>query len=62
MLETIGKLDLVITDELKKSQSLFLQKYIDIKSYKGLRIVRKLPRRGQRTHTNAKTVKRRSIL
>lgn len=48
---------LKITNELKKSQIFNLKMLIDIKSYSGLRRIRGLPVRGQRTHTNAKTAK-----
>ena len=47
-----------INNELKKSRSLTLKTLVSIKSYKGLRRVRGLPVRGQRTHTNAKSAKK----
>ena len=50
-------MELKITSELKKSQVFALKKLVDIKSYRGLRKIRGLPVRGQRTHTNAKTAK-----
>lgn len=34
---------------------------IDIKCYRGIRHVKKLPVRGQRTHTNARTRKGKAI-
>ena len=34
---------------------------VDIKCYKGLRHIKKLPVRGQRTHTNARTRKGKSV-
>ena len=54
----IEKSDFVLTKDLKRNQALLLQRKINIKLYKGLRLIRGLPVRGQRTHTNAKTVKR----
>lgn len=48
-----------VSNELKKIESFKFQKLISIKSYRGLRRVKGLPVRGQRTHTNAKTAKRR---
>lgn len=54
----IEKSQLVLTNELKKFQSLSLRILIDIKSYKGLRRLKGLPVRGQRTHTNGKTAKK----
>ena len=49
---------LVLNSELKKLKSLSLKKLISIKSYKGLRRVKGLPIRGQRTHTNAKSARK----
>ena len=54
----IEKSNLIITNELKKLQVLFLRNLVNIKSYKGLRRIRGLPVKGQRTHTNGKTAKR----
>lgn len=47
-----------INIDLKKLQISIFKKLIQIKAYRGIRKVRKLPVRGQRTHTNAKTAKR----
>ena len=47
----------LLTNELKKINSINLKKLITIKSYKGLRRLLGLPVRGQRTHTNAKTAR-----
>jgi|SRR5210317_844792 len=55
ILQTVEGLDLTLNNELKKFKSLSLKKLISIKSYRGLRRVRGLPVRGQRTHTNAKS-------
>ena len=55
ILQTVELLDLTLNNELKKFKSLSLKKLISIKSYRGLRRVRGLPVRGQRTHTNAKS-------
>jgi len=57
LVKMIEKSNLIITSELKKLQSLFLKKLVEIKSYKGLRKIQGLPVRGQRTHTNAKTAR-----
>jgi len=54
----ISQSGLIITKDLKKYQSILHQRKINIRCYKGLRRVRGLPVRGQRTHTNAKTCKR----
>ena len=55
MLQLIESLNLTLNNELKKLKSLTLKNLVSIKSYKGLRRVRGLPVRGQRTHTNAKS-------
>jgi len=43
--------------ELRKNVTLNIKRLIDIGSYRGLRHRRNLPSRGQRTRTNARTVK-----
>lgn len=58
MLQLIDSLNLNLNNELKKLRSLTLKNLISIKSYKGLRRVRGLPVRGQRTHTNAKSARK----
>ena len=58
MLQTIDSLDLILNNELKKLKSVSLKNLVDIKSLKGLRRVRGLPVRGQRTHTNANSSKK----
>ena len=45
----------LITNNLKKENLLLFQKLINIKSLRGLRRIKGLPVRGQRTHTNSKT-------
>ena len=47
--------NIVITSDLKKLKSLVIKTLVSIKSYRGLRKIKGLPVRGQRTHTNAKT-------
>ena len=58
MLQLIESLNLSLNNELKKLKSITLKKLVNIKSYRGLRRVRGLPVRGQRTHTNAKSAKK----
>ena len=48
----------IITTDLKKLKILLLKTLIFIKSYRGLRKIKGLPIRGQRTHTNAKTARK----
>jgi small subunit ribosomal protein S13 len=47
--------NILITSDLKKLKSLAIKTLVAIKSYRGLRKIKGLPVRGQRTHTNAKT-------
>ena len=55
LLQLVDSLNLTLNNELKKLRSLTFKTLISIKSYRGLRRVRGLPVRGQRTHTNAKS-------
>ena len=50
--------NIIITADLKKLKNLLLKTLISIKSYRGLRKIKGLPIRGQRTHTNAKTARK----
>jgi small subunit ribosomal protein S13 len=54
----VDLLNLNLNNELKNIKSLTLTNLVSIKSYKGLRRVRGLPVRGQRTHTNAKSARK----
>nr|AEP20738.1 ribosomal protein S13 [Kryptoperidinium foliaceum endosymbiont] len=58
LLQVIDSLNLSLNNELKKLKSITLKRLISIKSYRGLRRVKGLPVRGQRTHTNAKSAKK----
>jgi small subunit ribosomal protein S13 len=58
ILQVVESLNLTLNNELKKFKSLSLKKLVAIKSYRGLRRVRGLPVRGQRTHTNAKSARK----
>jgi small subunit ribosomal protein S13 len=59
LIKIIEHLNLKLSSDLKKSKIISIKKLISIKSYKGLRKIRGLPARGQRTHTNAKTSRKR---
>lgn len=48
----------LVGSDLRKDIRYFLQKLKSLKCYRGIRHTMKLPVRGQRTHTNAKTQKR----
>lgn len=50
--------NIIIGDDLKQKLNKLKTKQISLKTYRGQRTKFKLPRRGQRTRTNAKTVKK----
>lgn len=58
LLKVIESLNILIAGDLLKSRFLLAKKLVFIKSYKGLRRYQGLPVRGQRTHTNAKTARK----
>ena len=58
ILKLVESLNFLLANDLKRVTLLAKQKLISIKSYRGLRIKKGLPVRGQRTHTNAKTARR----
>lgn len=58
MLQLIDSMNLKLNNELKNLRSINLKNLVSIKSYRGLRRVRGLPVRGQRTHTNAKSARK----
>jgi small subunit ribosomal protein S13 len=55
LIKIIENLNVKLTSELKKSELKSFQNLVSIKSYRGLRRIYGLPVRGQRTHTNAQT-------
>lgn len=58
LLDVIDSLNLSLNNELKSLASIILRKFVAIKSYRGLRRIKGLPVRGQRTQTNAKSAKK----
>ncbi len=54
--ETIDA-DYLVEGDLRRDTSMNITRLMDLGSYRGLRHRRKLPVRGQRTHTNARTRK-----
>ena len=50
-----------VEGDLRIQSSMNIKNLIDIRSYRGIRHIRKLPVRGQRTHTNARTRKGKAI-
>lgn len=59
LLKTTQLLNIELASDLKKKYALITKKLTSIKSYRGLRKNQGLPVRGQRTHTNAKTARKR---
>jgi small subunit ribosomal protein S13 len=59
LIKTIETLNIELASDLKKAESLITKTLVSIRSYKGLRKKQGLPVRGQRTHTNAKTARKR---
>lgn len=59
LIKVIGGLELQTGSNLKQIKQFHNKKLINIKSYRGLRKFQGLPVRGQRTHTNANTAKKR---
>lgn len=57
----IEKEAMVLEGDLKRKVSSDIKRLADIGCYRGIRHVKKLPVRGQRTHTNAKTRKGRGV-
>jgi len=58
VVKLIENSNVLINDDLKNVNREIKTNLIQIKSYRGLRSLMRLPVRGQRTHTNAKTCKR----
>jgi small subunit ribosomal protein S13 len=58
LVKTINSLPIKISNDLKKHNFSILKALIDLKSIKSFRLNKGLPVRGQRTHTNAKTAKK----
>lgn len=59
--EIIAKKGLILEGDLKRKVGSDIKRLIEIGCYRGIRHVKKLPVRGQRTHTNAKTRKGRGV-
>ena len=58
LLNLIKNSNLIVTSDLKKKHNLILKQLVFIKSYRGLRKIKGLPVRGQRTHTNSRTARK----
>ena len=53
--------DLTVEGDLRRNVSMNIKRLMDLGCYRGLRHRRKLPVRGQRTHTNARTRKGKAV-
>ena len=53
--------DYTVEGDLRRETSMNIKRLMDLGSYRGLRHRKKLPVRGQRTHTNARTRKGKAI-
>jgi len=60
-LRTIIEKDYVVEGDLRREVSLNIKKKKDMRCYQGLRHIKKLPVRGQNTHSNARTRKGKAI-
>ena len=58
MLILVESSNLLLNQELKTFKYQASKTLVSIKAYRGLRRIAKLPVRGQRTHTNAKSAKK----
>ena len=61
LLKIMDILDLTLASDLKKLKFLSIKNLISIKSYRGLRRNKGLPLKGQRTHTNARTSRKKFL-
>ena len=59
LIKLVQTLNIVLASDLKKIKILTAKRLVSIKSYRGLRKNQGLPVRGQRSHTNAKTARKR---
>ncbi len=50
-----------VEGELRRQVSMNIKRHMDLGTYRGLRHRKKLPVRGQRTHTNARTRKGKAV-
>lgn len=57
----IDKEGILLEGDLRRKISSDIKRLTDISCYRGIRHIKKLPVRGQRTHTNAKTRKGKSV-
>jgi small subunit ribosomal protein S13 len=58
LVKSVESSGILIAGDLLKTRIFILKKLVSIKSYRGLRRYQGLPIRGQRTHTNARTARK----
>ncbi len=56
-----GSKVLLIEGDLKRKVQMAIKRLVDLGCYRGIRHVKKLPVRGQRTHTNARTKRGKAV-
>jgi small subunit ribosomal protein S13 len=61
LLKLIDLLNFTLASDLKKLKFLTIKNLISTKSYRGFRRNKGLPSRGQRTHTNARTARKKVL-
>lgn len=59
LIKVVLMVNIELASDLKKIKILTAKRLVSIKSYRGLRRAQGLPVRGQRTHTNARTARKR---
>lgn len=58
LINIIEKQKLKLSKDLKEKNYIAIKRLINIKTYRGIRLIKNLPVRGQRTRTNSKTAKK----
>ena len=58
LIKSVESFNLTISSDLLKSKLFIAKKLVSIKCYRGLRRYQGLPVRGQRTHSNARTARK----
>lgn len=59
--DSSGSEVLLIEGDLRRKVQMSIKRLIDLGCYRGIRHVKKLPVRGQRTHTNARTKRGKAV-
>ena len=59
--DLLAKSGMVLEGELRRKRAIDVKRLVDLGCYRGIRHTKKLPVRGQRTHTNARSRKGKSV-